>query len=509
MNRSDTAPIHPRPAKMQMQTGTTGPGIGRIRRYLVTRGWAHALLLFGSAMFLFPFFWMVITSLKTDEELAESRWLPAIPRFRACSPYPRPEGPPGSMAQLLIRGLQLRTLDAHIHNLCAGQEVARTWTVESGNARLVATDNGATRVEYRFDSPQDQPLVLRYEFDFPAEPDQLHKLALAIQSDDSWHRLEATLDLAGRRWVSQSPTYLAQHRAQSILFQPPTFDDTTYQPKVWVPLREREPKGVGETKGVGSLFHRQEKTSDPFSRHAVLRISLRPTSTAAAVWAKVMRNYQRAFAYVPFWRYVANSLVLVALITLGTLFSSCFVAYAFARLNWPGRGLALLILLATMMLPPQVTMIPSFMIWRTVGAYNTLAPLWAPAWFGSAFFIFLMIQQMKTLPRELEESARIDGLNALQTWYYIILPQVKPTAAAIAIMAFMWSWNDFLGPLIYLRDQSKFPLSLGLFSLRLDSFGDQTLIMAGNVLITLPVMAIFFACQRYFIQGMTVSGLKG
>jgi len=469
------------------------PQIGRFRRYLLTRGWAHALLLFGSAMFLFPFFWMVITSLKTDEELAESRWLPAIPRFRAHSPYPRPEGSPEPMAQFQIRGLQLRTLDAHIHNLCRGEDVARTWTVESGDARLVATGNDATRVEYRFGSPDDHPIVLRYEFNFPAEPDQLHKLALAIQSDDSWHRVDATLDLGGRRWVSQSPTYLAQHRAQSILFQPPTFDDTTYQPKVWVRLRA-EPS---------------PKPADSDDRHAVLRVTLTPTSTAGAVWSKVMRNYQRAFAYVPFWRYVANSLVLVALITLGTLFSSCFVAYAFARLNWPGRGIALVILLATMMLPPQVTMIPSFMIWRTVGAYNTLAPLWAPAWFGSAFFIFLMIQQMKTLPRELEESARIDGLNALQTWYYIILPQVKPTAAAIAIMAFMWSWNDFLGPLIYLRDQSKFPLSLGLFALRLDSFGDQTMIMAGNVLMTLPVMAIFFACQRYFIQGMTVSGLKG
>lgn len=462
----------------------------RFGRYLATRGWAHLLLLCGTGIFLFPFFWMLVTSLKTDEELSQRSWLPKIPTFRAESPYPRPEGADEPVARFELRGLQLRTLDAHIHKLCGGAEIARSWTVESGDAKLVAAADDAT-VEYRFASPQDPPIVLRYEFDFPADPQDLHKLILAIKSDDSWHRIDATLDLGGQRWASQSTTYLAQHRASSILLQPPTFDDTTFQPKVWVPLRVES----------GKL--------DSSQRRAVLRILLKPSSTAQAIWGKVQRNYARAFAYVPFWRYVGNSLILVALITLGTLFSSAFVAYAFARLNWPGRSVALIVLLSTMMLPPQVTMIPSFMIWRSLGLYNTLSPLWAPAWLGSAFFIFLMIQQMKTLPRELEESARIDGLNALQTWYYIILPQVKPTAAAIAIMAFMWSWNDFLGPLIYLRDQSKFPLSLGLFALRLDSFGDQTMIMAGNMLMTFPVIVIFFACQRYFIQGMTMSGMKG
>jgi multiple sugar transport system permease protein len=442
-------------------------------------------------MFLFPFFWMLVTSLKTDEELTTSRWLPALPTFRADSPYARPAGADDSLARFELRGVQLRTLDAHLHNLCSGADVARTWTVESGDAKFVATNDNATRVEYHFASPDDPPIVLRYEFDFPAAPSKLHKLILAIKSDDSWHRLDATLDLGGQRWTSQATTYLAQHRATSILLQPPTFDDQTLQPKVWVPLRVES----------GQL--------NESNRRAVLRIILTPSSTMQATWGKVLRNYERAFAYVPFWRYVANSLILVALTTIGTLLSSSFVAYAFARLRWPGRGIALILLLSTMMLPAQVTMIPSFMIFRALGLYNTLSPLWVPAWFGSAFFIFLMVQQMKTLPRELEESARIDGLNAVQTWYYIILPQVRPTAAAIAIMAFMWSWNDFLGPLIYLRDQSKFPLSLGLFALRLDSFGDQTMIMAGNMLMTFPVIVIFFLCQRYFVQGMTMSGMKG
>jgi ABC-type glycerol-3-phosphate transport system permease component len=154
-------------------------------------------------------------------------------------------------------------------------------------------------------------------------------------------------------------------------------------------------------------------------------------------------------------------------------------------------------------------MIPQFVIWRELGWYNTLNPIWVPAWFGSGFFIFLMIQHMKTIPRELEEAARIDGLNAVQTWWYIIVPLVKPAAAAIAILTVMGSWNEFMKPLIYLRDQAKFPLSLGLFGLRVDVANDWTLLMAGNVLMTLPVLIIFFLFQRYFIQGMTMSGMKG
>jgi ABC-type glycerol-3-phosphate transport system permease component len=158
-------------------------------------------------------------------------------------------------------------------------------------------------------------------------------------------------------------------------------------------------------------------------------------------------------------------------------------------------------------------MIPSFLLYRGLGWYNTLNPLWVPAWLGSAFFIFLMVQQMKTLPRELEEAARIDGLGVVQTWWYVIVPQVKSTLAAISIMSFLGAWNEFLGPLIYLRDQAKFPLSLGLFGMRVDQGSVQSIdwpmIMAANVLLTAPSVVVFFVFQRYFIEGMTVSGMKG
>jgi multiple sugar transport system permease protein len=447
-----------------------------------TRWVAHLLLLAGGVSFLFPFLWMLLTSVKTDEESSDGRWWPSVPHFRAAA---------DAANSLELRALQLRSLDGHIFNLISGAQIAQQWNIESGGGSLVGGTDAA-RVDYRFADSTAPPLVLRYEFEMPVAADQLHKLLLSMKFDDSWHRLDATLDVGGIHWTSAATTWLAQSRPQSVILQPPGYDDTTYQPKDWVSL-----KNSGAAPAANQ------------DRHATLRIILSPSSTSQAVLGKLERNFIRAKDFMPLKRYLFNSIVLVALTTIGALLSSTFVAYAFARLNWPGRGVAFVCMLATMMLPAQVTMIPAFVIWRKLGWYNTLNPMWVPAWFGGAFFIFLMTQHMKTLPRELEESARIDGLNALQTWWYIIVPQVKPAAAAIAILTFQWSWNEFMGPLIYLRDQSKFPLSLGLFTLRLDSFGDWPLIMAGNVLLTLPVVLIFFAFQRYFVQGMTMSGMKG
>ena len=569
-------------------------------RFGISSLWIHATLIAGTLIFLFPFLWMVVTSLKTDEELTEPSWWPTMPAFRSASPYARrpvevsrPQevdpstwnaalpllrertlraaadlsqpgnvpGHPDAAASLLLsrliprisrstweagpqqvadayqalltrdaiaaamddrlaavelRGLQIRSLDADVFNIAGGGDVVDLFRIESGGGSITPVE-GAARLAYTFASPDAAPVVLRADFELPCPPDQLHKLILAMRPDNSWHRLDATLDVAGVRWTSTRATYLSQHRPLSVIFQPPGFDDTTMQPRTWVPLRrenaergmmndEQKTGGTPSSPSADSAFSIHHSA---FPLSATLRLTLSPSSTLQATRAKVLRNYSRAFYAVPFWRYVANSILLVALTTLGTLFSSTFVAYAFARLRWPGRGVALVVLLATMMLPPQVTMVPSFLIWRSLGWYNTLNPLWVPAFFGGAFFIFLMTQHMKSIPRELEESAHLDGLNAVQTWYYIILPQVKPAAAAIAIMTFMWSWNEFLGPLVYLRDQAKFPLSLGLFGLRLENFGDWSLIMAANVLMTLPVIVIFFLCQRYFIQGMTMSGMKG
>jgi ABC-type glycerol-3-phosphate transport system permease component len=397
-----------------------------------------------------------------------------------------------SVALLELRGLQIQLLDGTTTNVDTPDTVAR-WTIERGDAAIVR-EHGHGFLRYGFADASSDPVVLRVEFDLPGGIDTLHKLLLPMRGDDSWHRLNATLDVGTRRWTSQHDTFIAQHRPFTVLLQPPTFDDQTLRPKRWVPLREQDdpaPQAVPEGR-------------------AVLRLLLEPSSTMTANAGKAARNYLRAFRGVPFWRYVANSVVIVVLSVVGSMIASSFVAYAFARLHWPGRSVALLILLSTMMLPGQVTMVPSFLIWREVGLYNTLIPLWLPAWFGGAFFIFLMTQHMKTIPKELDEAAALDGLGPVGTWWHVIVPQTHPALAAIAILSFMGAWNQFMGPLIYLRDQAKFPLSLGLFAMQLDSnfATDVPVMMAGNILMTLPVIVVFFLFQRYFVQGMTMSGIK-
>ena len=388
------------------------------------------------------------------------------------------------LGRIELGGIQVRGLDGHVNS------VAQSWHVVSGDAQLV-WGAGVQVLRYKFADSSAQPIVLRATFDARLTTDELHRVVVPYKGDASWHRVDADLTLGGQRYASERSTYVAQHRGASFLFQPPTFQDDTLGARTWTSL-----------KPAGTV-----NAASPTD--ASLTLTLRPSSTGRAVWGKVERNYVRAFRSGPFWTYVGNSIVIVALQVAGALFSSAFVGYAFARLRWPGRSLAMGLLLATMMLPGQVTMIPSFLIWKQLGWYNTLNPLWAGAWLGNAFFIFLMVQNMRTIPRELDEAARIDGMNALQTWWYVIVPQVKPTLAAIAILTFMGAWNDFLGPLIMLRDQTLFPLSLGLYAMRADAISDWPLIMAGNLLMTLPVIVIFFVFQRYFIEGVTVTGMKG
>ena len=169
-------------------------------------------------------------------------------------------------------------------------------------------------------------------------------------------------------------------------------------------------------------------------------------------------------------------------------------------------------MLATMMIPGQVTMIPHFLIIRTLGWYNTLYPLWAPSLFASAFNVFLLRQFLKGIPRDLEDAARIDGCGFLRVYWHVMLPCVRPTLAAIGIFTFMATWNDFMGPLIYLSDQRIYPLSLGLFALSVQTqgvAGSTGMMMAGSLLMTLPVIGIFFFAQRYFLQGVTLTGMKG
>jgi multiple sugar transport system permease protein len=229
-------------------------------------------------------------------------------------------------------------------------------------------------------------------------------------------------------------------------------------------------------------------------------------------WA--FSNYSDAFNYVPYLLYTYNTFVICLLNVVGTLFSCTLAAYAFSRVRWRGRGALFLLVLSTMLLPYPVTIIPLYVIFKNLGLLGTFAPLIVPSWFGvgsagGAFFIFLLRQFFMTLPHELDESARIDGANHLTIFLRVILPLSRPGLAVVALLTFLNCWTDFFGPSIYLTDTNLYTLSLGLQEFRgLHTFHWSSL-MAASVLFILPVVVLFVAAQRTFIQGISMTGLKG
>lgn len=222
-----------------------------------------------------------------------------------------------------------------------------------------------------------------------------------------------------------------------------------------------------------------------------------------------IKNYSYALTLMPFARYTLNTVVITFAAVVGGLFSSALVAYAFARLDAPGKNLLFVLMLGTVMLPQMVTMIPTFIIFKTVGLYDSLLPLIVPAFFGNAFYIFLMRQFFLTIPVELEEAARIDGCGYFRSFWQIIMPLSKPVLVSVAVFSFVAHWNDFMGPLIYLRSVDKRTLALGLATFS-DVWGvDVVSLMAASTTVLLPLIVIFALAQRYFVQGVVTTGIKG
>jgi ABC-type glycerol-3-phosphate transport system permease component len=221
------------------------------------------------------------------------------------------------------------------------------------------------------------------------------------------------------------------------------------------------------------------------------------------------QNYPEALTYVPFGRYAINTLIIAAGAIVGNLISCTLVAYGFARLNAPGKNVLFVIMLATMMLVDPVRIIPMYIEFKTVGWIDTFLPLIVPAFFGSPFYIFLLRQFFMNIPRELEDAALIDGANRFQIIWRIFLPLAKPALATIAIFNFQGVWNDFLPPLVFLHDQSKFTVALGLNFFRSTYDVRWGYLMAASLVAMLPVVVVFFLAQRQFIEGISLSGLKG
>ena len=404
---------------------------------------------------------------------------------------------------LCLGALRVQSYDQQEDLLVPAKEAAAVWQI-GGTAWAQLSQAGTPNepcAELQYDFRPGETLTLSQTFRTTFPLDRLHRLQLALRYDDTWHALRLFIEKNGRRYAAARTLPLSDREWVVDTWQERGPDDRPTKIKTWTLL---EPEA-----GPGSAI---PATTSPNELKVTLQIQR--TSQLGAWWAKIQRNYRLTFDHIPFWRYVGTSLFLVILNLVGTLLSCSLVAYSFARLQWPGRSVGFALLLATMMIPAQVTMIPQFLIMQKLGWYNTLQPLWVASFVAPAFYVFLLRQFLKGIPRDLEDAARLDGCGFLRIYWHIMLPLVRPTLAAIAIFTFLATWNEFMMPLIYLADQRLYPLSFGLYAFQVQVSNPGTakgmgMVMAGSLLMTLPVIAIFFFAQRYFLRGVTLTGMKG
>ena len=248
--------------------------------------------------------------------------------------------------------------------------------------------------------------------------------------------------------------------------------------------------------------------------------SLKPISEIylfpPTIWPDEIRwaNYSDVFRLAPFARFIWNTVVITALAMLGQILSAAAVAYGFARFRFPGRNWLFFLVLSTMMLPWQVTIVPTFLLFRYLGWINTFLPLIVPSYFGGgAFYIFLLRQFFLTIPKDLDEAAKLDGASSFRIFWTIILPLSKAALATVAIFAFIQHWNEFIGPLIFLNSTEKFTLSIGLRYFMVNPFESdeprESILMAASMIVALPPLMLFFMAQKYFVRGIVTTGIKG
>ena len=402
--------------------------------------------------------------------------------------------------RLCMGPIRLRTYDRKEVELGAvpGRDVPLTERLDNQDPDVLALEAVGEKSEefalLKYDFAKGDSFTLTRTFDLPADIDlgQLHRVFVEIRPDDTWHELWLTMETGGVRYCARRCWPLGNYEVATAAWQPRGPDDESTKIKTWVVLAEtaRGPEVLSEPNKIKLAFE------------------FRRVGKAGAWWNKLAMNYNRVLDHIPFGRYLGVSLFLVIANIVLTVLVSSLVAYAFARLNWPGRDFCFILMLATMMIPHQVIMIPQFLIWKSVGAYNTLTPLWLGPAFGNAFFIFLLRQFLRGVPRDLEDAARIDGCGFLRIYWHIMLPLIKPSLAAIAIFTFLATWNNFMGPLIYIADQRLYPLAFGLYAFSVQVSNNPALTMAGSLLMTVPVIVIFFFAQKYFIQGVMLTGMK-
>jgi multiple sugar transport system permease protein len=317
----------------------------------------------------------------------------------------------------------------------------------------------------------------------------LAAVAVRFQADDSWHGIGFEVEHNDRRYESTDLLSLNGDRWVEWAF-------------------ELKPSG-SDQRELGIWPTRSRLSNAAPTEKALLRVTVHRRTPLVATLCKWTQSYRDAWYADPLWpRYLFNSILLVVLNILGQVIACSLAAFAFSRLRWAGRDLVFAAVVSTMMLPGIVMLIPQFLIFRSLGWYNTLLPLWVPALAGAPFFIFIIRQFMMGMPRELDEAARIDGCSWFGVYLRVILPLSKPSLAAVAVFTFMASWNEFMGPLIYLSDARLYPLPMGLYSFRTDYETRFNMLMAASTIMVIPAIAIFFCAQRYFIQGASFAGVN-
>ena len=307
--------------------------------------------------------------------------------------------------------------------------------------------------------------------------------------------------------------------------------DMSAFPPVWIPTQQVKIKIDGAERGlVTTLVQGNTITAAVMEEADTGERTLQPISGGKPIGATfkatkdqikdirhdspVWKNYGDALKFLPPETnfglvFLKNTLIVSVLGIFGTILSCSMVAYGFSRLKFPGRDQLFVVLLATMMLPSAVTMMPVFLIFRWLGWIDSLRPLWVPSFFGGAYYIFMLRQFFLGIPNELEDAAKIDGCSPYGIFWRIMLPQVKPALAAITIMSFMAVWNDFRGPLIYISSPEKETLAYALQLFQTAHGSEPALLMAASTMMIVPILALFFFTQRYFIQGITLTGIKG
>ncbi len=303
---------------------------------------------------------------------------------------------------------------------------------------------------------------------------------------------------------------------QTVLEQPS-------QARVLVAKQPQKAPGLSVPQVIGWLFLAAVSLLFLLPFLWMISTSLRsPLESTATVLPETwtLQNYPDAFSFGTWAQWALNSIIITGVSVIGNVLSTALVAYAFARLRWPGRDKMFSLVLATMMLPGIVTMIPTFILFSKLPAFgfqgsqvwvNTFLPLTVPAFTGNAFYIFLARQFMRSIPIELSEAAKIDGASELRIWWSIVLPLTKPALAAIAIFSFQGAWEDFIGPLLYLQSEPLYTLQIALQQFQFAAGGapNWPQLMAASLVVMLPVLIIFILFQRYFIEGVTLTGMGG